>query len=352
MSFLDNAGTIILDAVLTDTGRKRMAQGNFKVAKFALGDDEVDYTLYNLGGTPAADYETTSISKRIISQSCFEAYADENAAITYGLLSYARDDLLYLPVLKQNEKLAGTLKKGTDDFYYLAVNEETATKLLTETNMGSYDYFLRNNSVSSTKLIVESGLDAVQVVNSAEEPVLQRTDVYRDAFIMETNLYDRYFNIYCDSRFYNLVMGPTAQSTFTNNLQGKVRVNFQLLHPSPPTSFTQILDKYTCYIVEGVPNLIFDPSQMGGSGTDDLTVSAIRGPRGSVTAINFKVVDEFSAPSGSTADSKFTIFGKTEQTLFGGSNKYDYIDSPIYIEGTTSGARLQVPVRIIRYVGT
>ena len=47
MAFLDNSGDIILDAVLTDLGRKRMSQGNFRVAKFALGDDEINYKLYN-----------------------------------------------------------------------------------------------------------------------------------------------------------------------------------------------------------------------------------------------------------------------------------------------------------------
>ena len=33
MGFLDNSGDIILDAVLTDVGRKRMAEGNFRIAK-------------------------------------------------------------------------------------------------------------------------------------------------------------------------------------------------------------------------------------------------------------------------------------------------------------------------------
>jgi len=47
MAFLDNSGDIILDAVLTDVGRRRMAQGNFRITKFALGDDEIDYTTYN-----------------------------------------------------------------------------------------------------------------------------------------------------------------------------------------------------------------------------------------------------------------------------------------------------------------
>ena len=49
MGFLDNSGDIILDAVLTDTGRMRLAKGDgsFKISKFALADDEIDYKLYD-----------------------------------------------------------------------------------------------------------------------------------------------------------------------------------------------------------------------------------------------------------------------------------------------------------------
>ena len=49
MAFLDNSGDIILDAVLTDLGRYRLARGDgsFKVSLFSLGDDEINYNLYN-----------------------------------------------------------------------------------------------------------------------------------------------------------------------------------------------------------------------------------------------------------------------------------------------------------------
>ena len=47
MAFLDNSGDIILDAVLTDAGRQRLAKGNFKIVKFALGDEEINYSLCN-----------------------------------------------------------------------------------------------------------------------------------------------------------------------------------------------------------------------------------------------------------------------------------------------------------------
>ena len=46
MAFLDNSGDIILDAVLTDVGRKRMAEGNFVIDRFGLGDDEIDYSQW------------------------------------------------------------------------------------------------------------------------------------------------------------------------------------------------------------------------------------------------------------------------------------------------------------------
>ena len=47
MAFLDNSGDIILDAVLTDIGRKRLAAGNFVITKFALGDEEIKYGLWD-----------------------------------------------------------------------------------------------------------------------------------------------------------------------------------------------------------------------------------------------------------------------------------------------------------------
>ena len=48
MAFQNNSGDIILDVVLTDEGRRRLALGgsNFQVSKFALGDDEINYELF------------------------------------------------------------------------------------------------------------------------------------------------------------------------------------------------------------------------------------------------------------------------------------------------------------------
>ena len=56
MAFQDNSGDIIFDVVLTDEGRRRLARGDgsFNITKFALGDDEVNYTSID------RDWETVS----------------------------------------------------------------------------------------------------------------------------------------------------------------------------------------------------------------------------------------------------------------------------------------------------
>ena len=54
MGFLDNStNNILIDAVLTDSGRRALAlnNGSFSIVKFALGDDEVDYTIIKKYGT-------------------------------------------------------------------------------------------------------------------------------------------------------------------------------------------------------------------------------------------------------------------------------------------------------------
>ena len=48
MGFLDHStNNIIVDAVLTDVGRRALAKndGSFQIFQFALGDDEIDYNI-------------------------------------------------------------------------------------------------------------------------------------------------------------------------------------------------------------------------------------------------------------------------------------------------------------------
>ena len=57
MGFLDNSSTTV-DAILTKKGRELLARGRneFKITKFALADDEIDYTLWDVTNPNGTNY--------------------------------------------------------------------------------------------------------------------------------------------------------------------------------------------------------------------------------------------------------------------------------------------------------
>ena len=332
MAFLDNSGTIILDAILTDTGRKRMAQGKFRVSKFALGDDEMDYRLVNV---------TNEIYDELENLSEFEAFNAENAVINYDLKDYSSDDILYIPRLKINETQKSFVKKYTSEptFYYISANDETTSKL--KSLLGSSEYFLENYNLDRTKLVFESGI-------LDDENKLPRDTLARERYILNYKLLDKYFIISCDHRFVEKLLIINSQGSFyENDSANNLYYNFQTLQEAPPVSLNKILENFSSFMSVGVDDNIYNH----GAGTDNRH-SAITGPRGTICAINFKLKNELGINSNSTADFKYSKFGQTDQLLFGGTDKFDHIDTTIYIQGVSSAATLQIPVRILRYAGT
>jgi hypothetical protein len=110
MAFLDNSGDIILDAVLTDTGRLRLAQGDgsFKISKFALGDDEINYTLYNKNHASGSAY----FDLEILQTPVLEALTNNSTQIKSRLMTISRTNLLFMPILKLNANFAGGSQDG------------------------------------------------------------------------------------------------------------------------------------------------------------------------------------------------------------------------------------------------
>ena len=98
MAFLDNSGDIILDAVLTDTGRYRLAKGDgsFKIVKFALGDDEINYGLYDKNNPSGSAYYDLEILQTPV----LEAFTNNASSMQSRLISIPRTNLLYLPVME------------------------------------------------------------------------------------------------------------------------------------------------------------------------------------------------------------------------------------------------------------
>jgi len=373
MSFLnlkDIAGpTIIIDATLTDAGRRYMAQGSFTVAKFALGDDEIDYELVigdlnGNGGTPTlTNADTTPL---------LEASSRQNANINYGLMDHERKDLFYIPILKINNKQqdsalpqTSSLDPGTihpGEVYYLSVNDET-TKKLKNTVGFSAGNILESNVVEKTKIIIESGIDLsstgsykafkeVGTYLTGQEPLPisdKRTAADREAFILQTELLDNAFYVYCDNRFVTNVLIPSSESKFSNNIGGSSTVNFETLNSAEPISDPTYIENFSTFYVPSIANLVYNRGNLD----QDLDISVICGPRGSAIAINLKTDPMLTATSAGDVNYKYSTYGTTSAVLFGiGRGRYDYIDTALYIEGITSAARLSIPIRIIRYAGT
>lgn len=172
MGFLDNSGDIILDAVLTDTGRMRLAKGDgsFRITKFALGDDEINYALYdknNSGGTAYFDLN-------IMQTPVFEAFSNNIASLNSRLISISRNNLLYLPVMKINDKKTGgsnyAITQIVQNGYILAVDKDTTEYLLNNTSIAyngtsiSQKGILNGYSPSSGETVrIDQGIDNTNI---------------------------------------------------------------------------------------------------------------------------------------------------------------------------------------------
>ena len=116
MGFLDHStNNIIIDAVLTDTGRKMLAnnQGNFKIAFFSLADDEVDYTIIEKFGR--------AVGKEKIAKNTpiFEAQTLGSVALKHRMLTLPDPTIVRLPSIDlSSTNLASNL---------LSFNTSTAT---------------------------------------------------------------------------------------------------------------------------------------------------------------------------------------------------------------------------------
>jgi hypothetical protein len=101
MGYLDHStNNIILDAVLTDYGRQRLATANsaFNITQYSLGDDEVDYRIIKKYG------RTVGKEKIEKNTPIFEALTNPSIALKYKLIGRENDgtsiSTVYLPVLK------------------------------------------------------------------------------------------------------------------------------------------------------------------------------------------------------------------------------------------------------------
>lgn len=359
MAFVKTSDSILIKATLTDKGKKLLARGKFKIAKFALGDDEIDYRLYNSEFNDVDGYIPALKNTKIL-----EALKNKQANIEFGLnshdsgvlyLSKNQFDSLdgtqphafiqYLPILVKNTKTtyAPTLR---DEKYYLSVNDETTT-ILNE-NMPSFK-FLETNEHNKTKIVIESGISKSGDTHSDLLP----TKDNRRILLLEKFLLDEDFITQADNRLISSIVGIQQSSQFENFASGESIINFNTENFfSPAVSLDSTFEYFASYLLKGIQNLMMD-YDVTTSDTTSEKFSNLSGPRGSVVAFNLNTDQQLQVNSTGVRDSRFVEFGILENTLFAEmpTRKFDYIDTTIYIVGNTSNSGLQIPIRIIRYAG-
>lgn len=357
MAFQDNSDDIIIDAVLTDVGRKYMAQGKFKISKFALGDDEINYGFATVSGKGDEGKSIPAALK----QPLLEAFSNESANINYGLLSFPGDDILYIPKIKVNELVnesaTGHRIPGAGTFYYIAANQETARKVTTDLIGRAGDHLpqmrvLQNNQYDKNKIVIESG---ITIPPKTRGPAagefasdLKPTEQNKKAYILRKGLYDKYFMVYTDGRFVDKILTSPSDSIFENDNDNNLYMSLGPLQDRIQTSLPPISDFYESYRVEAADHkIISTPANVKGNNHTTFT-----GPRATIFAMNLKLNNLLIGDSNTTADFRYSKFGFTNQPVFGGSNRYDFINSTIYVQGLASNSRLIIPIRIIRFSGT
>ena len=162
MGILQNdTSNIILDSVLTDTGRQFLSRndGSFSITKFACGDDEVDYGII-------AKYGRTVGKEKIEKNTpVFEAITNGAYAQKYRCISVSNPNLIRLPVLA----LTG---EGVDSTATIISIGNTTTKRRqitisqTISNEQSIDVELRDQA-----FVIECSNLFLQVLGSAPDNI-------------------------------------------------------------------------------------------------------------------------------------------------------------------------------------
>lgn len=300
MGFLDNSGDIILDAVLTDTGRARLAKGDgtFRIAKFALGDDEIDYALYDNNNPSGSAY----FDLQILQTPVLEAFTNNTANLNSKLISIARTNLLYLPTMAVNTNLSDDTKLNESiNMFYVTVDNDTTTAL--NGVRGTINGF--DNSGGSY-VRIDQGLDTTEVSQKRN---------------LDSDLVETQYIIELDTRLGEVTQAVDAGggSTATISFIDDDQIASYYLSLGTDTDFVETIS---------IPADVPSPKMI------------IDGPLG--TLLKFKILASIDLQ---TSTFLFTELGGTVNLS---GTDYYYIDSNIRVTGATTGTRLDIPVRFIK----
>lgn len=310
MGFLDNSGDILLDMVLTDVGRARLAEGDgsFRIEKFALGDDEIDYAKYNPNHASGSAYYDLDVLLTPV----LEAPTDNSTTMQSRLITISRNNLLYLPVVKLSENADGTktARHSSLETFVVLVDENSEN---TDLSIGVYESNVQGlikgaAGKSGGYIRTDQGIDSTAIS-------YQRT--------IDTDLLETQYIIEMDNRL-GTIMSITGVEQQASTID------------DDDIAFYNITDANA------------DMVQFMDTSDDLVGLVAVSGPRGSYLQFRIKasmllnssqsLFDEIGSSTAAT-----NINGNHT-----GSKTAKFIDSIVKVTGITTGYRVDIPVRFVK----
>ncbi len=346
MSYIDNSGDIILDAVLTDLGRARIAAGKFNIAKFALGDEEINYKLWNPNHPQGSSFYDLEIMQTPI----LEAFTSDQSLMKTKLLTYDSDSLVYMPTLKINNKIRSCKPRGDFEGFYIAADSKTLTlnglaNVTAEHTQGFLPGIRGTTGTDTIYISVDQGIDA----SDASLTVA-------DAFPL--GLEETKYIVKLDSRLLELDGRSTdgaVERLRHQFIDDDKIMTYHITLPSPADLRDPQGD---------VRPAAFSPILRADNNTDPERNRQLRAEGRNPDIENITTYEMFEGPLGSAirlvprastlvgrSTAFFDEFGASAQNLqFRGNyiRQYKYIDTTISVMGGTTGYSVDIPIRIVK----
>lgn len=351
MAFLDNAGDIILDAVLTDAGRQRLARGNFKIVKFAFGDEEINYELFNSSHPSGSAFYDLEIMQTPV----LEAFTNNTSLMKSKLVSINRNNILYMPVLKVNSKASSmhAMYPGMDG-YLLTADEKTSLSTVSGVEQNPEDIAagvmhgpskLSNPERATTFLGIDQGIVADGTTDGLSIRDKMPPDMMETAYLVRMD--HRLLRIHAYANEARGNVGPELINQFVDD--DAIATYFLAMGDGTKTVWGDRDDHGGGGGGRGSNGgrAVYDRDDMNHITNNRDNHEMFKGPIGTYLRITPKV-----APSVEFSSTLFDKIGTTSTdkiALYTGVNiDYKYIDTSINVTGVTTGYSVDVPIRIIK----
>ena len=323
MAYLDNSGDIILDAVLTDAGRKRLAEGDgsFRITKYAFGDDEIDYSNYDATNSSGSAY----YDLEILQSPVLEAFTNNTANMKSKLITLTNNNILYLPVIVLNQKMDFSRWNSDVGSGSFIVTVDAATSTLFADNAFG-NYIPGNDPGASpsgkiTNIRVDQGLNTTEISN---------------AYKIDAELQENQYIVEIDNRLGSLTTADLQ--TLNGGQQVGKTTAFSFIDDDNIASYYLSTGDFV-KSTDHAP-LASNEAQV----TNDLINTAIAGPRGTHCAFKIKASTNLRTST--------YLFERLGGTFVVGPGvhvvTFYYIDTIVRVTGATTGYRIDIPVRFVK----